>query len=463
MKKYLFSFALLLCSCFSFSISAQITKEKVEKHLDDYFQKREISHKGDKYWVYTDSLVVMGTEITYTNKLGMLRSEEFIWSYIMMNSEDGKRYWEQGYTLDRSPKLFSDLKNPFISENQIKTSNYKSSLFSKMSYADAMYYRFLYTMFIDELEVFDEMTDEVRNIWVDLFFRNCKTGLWVVKNELDAFGDLADISLSCPFYAKRMKDGTIEAANLPFFVNVSKDNIRFISDGFQYFPASDSYVLTIKDADNNKLSCSLDNKLNITSNALSFLRFIERGGIIKGNITLTNRGVSYGFSLYVDGFNAAKQATGLETSSITNDDKTNTGETNSITNDNKTNTGKTSSITDNKTNTKKRRSSIPFDYYVGTYEITDKNGKKFTITVKEDETATIVDRNNNTFYCSATKLYTGELWIKATTAPNIIINKSRDYETKNKWYYLYEGWLYSDIIVLEAKDPNLRLKVTKIK
>ena len=109
----------------------------------------------------------------------------------------------------------------------------------------------------------------------------------------------------------KMQDGNIEKEGLEFFLSISDKGIRFIPDTFQVFLPWNKYALTIKDDSGNQLTCSLDDKFNITSHASSFLRIIERGGIIKGNIKDLSGGKSYVFSIYTDGYRLAKSSSKL--------------------------------------------------------------------------------------------------------------------------------------------------------
>lgn len=103
--------------------------------------------------------------------------------------------------------------------------------------------------------------------------------------------------------------------------------------------------------------------------------------------------------------------------------------------------------------------------FLGTYEVTDKSGRKVTLNINEDETVTGSDDIYPPYYGS---------WTGPTSEGIIIITFAED----NKPYLIYEGgednhalgvlylrdgWIYTGGDNAHAKNPRWRLKVTKIK
>lgn len=104
--------------------------------------------------------------------------------------------------------------------------------------------------------------------------------------------------------------------------------------------------------------------------------------------------------------------------------------------------------------------------FLGTYEVTDKVGCTFRITLNEDETATItgVSGESVTYYCSWKDLRVIKRGIGINFSdekPYIVYEGGAD---TNKYTdaYLKDGWLYAEDGV-KSNNPNWRLKATKIK
>jgi len=107
------------------------------------------------------------------------------------------------------------------------------------------------------------------------------------------------------------------------------------------------------------------------------------------------------------------------------------------------------------------------DGVVGIYEVTDKVGCTIQITLKEDETAVVKiikgGGEGSTFYCS---------WSDdSVLGEGISISYSGDGPTlvyeggAEDGYVLHlkDGWIYQDAPSVKAKNPQWRLKATKIK
>lgn len=104
--------------------------------------------------------------------------------------------------------------------------------------------------------------------------------------------------------------------------------------------------------------------------------------------------------------------------------------------------------------------------FLGTYEVTDKVGCTFRITLNEDETATItgVRGESVTYYCSWIELSALNKGIKirfSDEKPYIVYEGGADTNEYTD-VYLKDGWLYAEDGV-QSKNPNWRLKATKIK
>ena len=104
---------------------------------------------------------------------------------------------------------------------------------------------------------------------------------------------------------------------------------------------------------------------------------------------------------------------------------------------------------------------------LGTYEVTDKVGCTIRITLNEDETATItgVRGEGVTYYCT----WKDKTFVKAgfeirfsDEKPYLVYDGGAD-TNKLSSIYLNDGWLYSDYKKSKAKNPQWRLKATKIK
>ena len=460
MKKSIYAYLLIVCLCFSSSVFAQSFGQLPKENVDGYFQRamqnRGLSYNNGYYQLLTDSLAVIVCDATGRNGFGMPVTNSVVYFYLRYRDNGEVFYWNDLYAFNNtSSNLFSSLEHPFIPQNQLRS--IEPSLFTVMTYEDAMYYRFMYYIGLTALKGQGMSVDD-RNRYLSFYTKTIKTGLWIRNNELDDFGDPVGVSLSCPLYSKKMKDGNVEAENLEFFLNISADNIKIIPPKFEFFNSLRKHTISIKDASGNQLTCSLDKNLNIVSNALNFLRVIEREGVIKGVIAEED-GKSYTFSLYLDGYNAAKKATKLITNSITNADKTKVEE--KVTS--KKSTEATSQKSDSKNKTRERMFGGPeINNLFGTYEIVDKAGKRFRLTLNEDDTAIIVYGNNNKCYCSLA--YTSnQIWIEYSgEKPGITISG----DSTEKYYpylILRDGWVYTSNANARAMNPNLRVKATKIK
>ena len=322
MKRFIPAFIAFAFFSFQFAnaqtFANQLSKDSVEERFVQEVQRQGLSFKNAYHQFLSDSLAVISCDLIGRNGFGQTVTQPAIF-YCVLYHENGKEfYWKALYSVKDfgiTPPLFFDIEHPYITKDKMMSQDNKFSLFSKMTYEDAMYYRFMYYIGLQNMKG-SAWSEDDRQSFLNSYFRGVKTGFWICKSELDEFGDPVGVSLSCPFYTKKMQDGNVDKENVEFFLNISANNIRFIPGPFQYFSSLNKYVLTIKDASGNQLKCSLDDKLNITSNASSFLRFIERDGIIKGSIAQEKGGVSYVFSLYANGYNAAKKAVNLSTNNI---------------------------------------------------------------------------------------------------------------------------------------------------
>ena len=111
---------------------------------------------------------------------------------------------------------------------------------------------------------------------------------------------------------------------------------------------------------------------------------------------------------------------------------------------------------------------------LGTYEITDKVGCSIRITLNEDKTATITGTDGNgksvTFYCKWDDFRRGyggiRVWYGSTEKTPYLVFDGGDNVKKNMYNpggFLKDGWFYVNLDEAESKDPNWRLKATKIK
>ena len=112
------------------------------------------------------------------------------------------------------------------------------------------------------------------------------------------------------------------------------------------------------------------------------------------------------------------------------------------------------------------------DSIVGTYEITDKVGCTIHITLNEDKTATItgVRGEGVTYYCKWDDFRRGyggiRVWYGSTEKTPYLVFDGGDNVKKNMYNpggFLKDGWFYVNLDEAESKDPNWRLKATKIK
>ena len=105
----------------------------------------------------------------------------------------------------------------------------------------------------------------------------------------------------------------------------------------------------------------------------------------------------------------------------------------------------------------KKKPGIP-----GTYKVTDKIGQTFTIKLKADKTATF-EGNGDTFYCS----WSNEEWnggkfsLSFSDDPPALVFEGGVAETMYG-PEVADEWLYFDYSARKAKNPNRRLKITKV-
>ena len=329
MKRFIPTFIAFALFSFQFA-NAQTFADPLSKDLvEDCFvremQRQSFSFNEAYHQILTDSLAVISCDATGRNGFGQTVIVPIIFYRVLFHVNEEQHSFTGVYLVKDNgitPPLFFDIEHPYITKDKMMSLENKFSFLSKMTYEDVMYYRFRYYVGLQAIK--PAWLSEEDKPDLDSYFRDVKTGYWICKSELDEFGDPVGVSLSCPFYAKTIKDGNVDEESVEFFLNISANNIRFIPAPFHdfVFPFRKN-VLTIKDASGNQLKCSLDGKLNITSNASSFLRFIEHEGIIKGSIAQEEGGVSYVFSLYANGYNAAIKDVNLSTSTITDLDKKN--------------------------------------------------------------------------------------------------------------------------------------------
>ena len=293
----------------SFLVHAQDMETPFKKTVEDNFYKykqhNNVSSENAYFEVLTDSLGIIKCNFTGYNGRGQKVTLPTIFYTIV--TPDGvlsHSYQTVSFGLENP---FSDL-NPYFARDEMGKEKHRNSFYGKKTYEDAMYYRCLYHLALNEM-YFGTQIDEK---WL----KSLKTGFWFCKNELDTFGDSKGVSLSCPFYAKRIEGGDVVKENIACFLSISAESIRFILPKLTEFinPYRNHYV-SIKDASGNQQTWTLDKDLNITSNALTFLRAIQRNGIIKGTIVVEGE-KSYTFSIYSYGFNAAKKAANLSTKAL---------------------------------------------------------------------------------------------------------------------------------------------------
>ena len=321
MKRFIPTFIAFALFSFQFAnaqtFANPLSKDLVEDSFVREMQRQRFSFNEAYHQILTDSLAVISCDATGRNGFGQTVTMPIIFYRVLFHVNEVQHSFTGVYLVKDNgitPPLFFDIEHPYITKDKMMSLENKFSFLSKMTYEDVMYYRFRYYVGLQAIK--PAWLSEEDKPDLDSYFRDVKTGYWICKSELDEFGDPVGVSLSCPFYAKTIKDGNVDEESVEFFLNISANNIRFIPGPFQYFSSLNKYVLTIKDPSGNQLKCSLDDKLNITSNASSFLRFIERDGIIKGSIAQEKGGVSYVFSLYANGYNAAKKAVNLSTNNI---------------------------------------------------------------------------------------------------------------------------------------------------
>lgn len=294
-----------------------IIKSVADSLFYDYVNRGGIKYKDAYYQILNDSLAVITLTVT-GQETRIINASIPVIFFVVGQRQGGREFKYVCLSHERSDsnsnQLFYALEHPYFSKNLMQNSEHRSALYSSKTYEDALYHRFMSYLALWSVKYGgrgDYNAPFITKEWLESYFHTIKTGLWVCKNELDDFGDPVGISLSCPFYAKRMKNGAIEKEDREFFLSISSDAIRFIPGPYEYISSFDTYTLTVKDASGNLLTCSLDNNLNMTSNTSSFLRFIERGGIIKGNIKQEKGGTSYAFTIYTNGYNAAKSSVNL--------------------------------------------------------------------------------------------------------------------------------------------------------
>lgn len=114
--------------------------------------------------------------------------------------------------------------------------------------------------------------------------------------------------------------------------------------------------------------------------------------------------------------------------------------------------------------------SFDFSNSEGTYELTDKLGQSFVLTLEDDETgkATI---QGEVYYCSwkfrktPLKPFSGYLELrfspnKNNALPTLVFEGGTG---DIGFACIRDGWLYYDHSALEAKNPSLRLSIKKVK
>lgn len=128
-----------------------------------------------------------------------------------------------------------------------------------------------------------------------------------------------------------------------------------------------------------------------------------------------------------------------------------------------TNDSKVKPVNDSPTEQKKEKKKS----FLGTYEVTDKVGCTFRITLNEDETATItgVRGENKTFYGSWTNfsIYKAGIALQFSGSTPLLYFEGGDNRGKGDYCFLNDGWFYSDMSASQAKNPDWRLKATKIR
>lgn len=117
-----------------------------------------------------------------------------------------------------------------------------------------------------------------------------------------------------------------------------------------------------------------------------------------------------------------------------------------------------------KVETKESKEEKKEDSFLGTYEVTDKVGCTMRITLNEDGTATItgVRGEDVTYYCS---YVAGNAGIKidfSDEKPYIVYEAGPDDIMAYPIFLMKDGYLYA-YKGAAAKNPNWRLKATKIK
>lgn len=105
--------------------------------------------------------------------------------------------------------------------------------------------------------------------------------------------------------------------------------------------------------------------------------------------------------------------------------------------------------------------------FLGTYEVTDKAGCTFRITLNEDETATItgVRGENNTYYCSWSNfsIYKAGIALEFSGERPLLYFEGGDNRSAGEFCFLNDGWFYANMSASQAKNPKWRLKATKIR
>lgn len=103
---------------------------------------------------------------------------------------------------------------------------------------------------------------------------------------------------------------------------------------------------------------------------------------------------------------------------------------------------------------------------LGTYEVTDKVGCTFRLTINEDKTANItgVRGENVTYYCSWSdfSVYDAGISIKFSGERPLLYFEGGDNRGTGIYSFLSDGWFYATMEAAQARNPNWRLKAKKI-
>lgn len=102
--------------------------------------------------------------------------------------------------------------------------------------------------------------------------------------------------------------------------------------------------------------------------------------------------------------------------------------------------------------------------FIGTYEVTDKVGSTMRIKLNEDESATItsVRGENVILYCSWSESLDCGIGIHFSDQKPNLVYEGGAIDIYSSCVYIKDGWLYSGYSNAKAKNPQWRLKITKI-